>query len=1036
MRILGSSLLLLASIASLPPAASSPAPAPGPPPATLRGRVTDLAGHPLAGVTVRLTEGDAAREATSVKDGSFLLEWPSPGRPLLEASLDGYATVRVDDLVLTAGEVRTVALALRPGILVRGTVRDPEGKPVGGATLAVDLSRQRPATLRPGADDEGALRKGRAEATTAEDGSFALGVLPRADGYLLEVRHPGAAPLALPLDLERRPPQGPLAIVLPRGASIRARVLGPDDRPVEGALARATDLSRPEAAGGVTVEATSDGEGTVRLAPLAAGRWRIEILPPAGLRSWHGPLALKAGQTLDLGVVRSRPGVAVTGRVVSKEDGDPVAGAKVRALRSLNGGSSLERTATSDEEGRFELGGLAEGRYELHSEAKPEFVPLVAEGIEAPAGGLTLELERAATLEGSAIADDGAPLEQLTVVARPVNPRAPSSHAGTPEVVDRESGRFRIEGIAPGRFVVHARARGRLAARSAELDLAAGERREGLVLTLERGGLALSGRVVDRASRAGLSGATVTPLDAPEQATTTASDGSFSIEGLTAGQLRVAAAHPDYASQVLALVASADRTEPVEIPLGPGATVEGSVSAASGAPVAGARIEAVPDGGEFAPRTAVTGADGRYRIEHVPAGSGRVARAGGGSRIDDREEKAALFEDGGALVVDFLLGGRVVGRVTRDGLPIAGVPVTLTDGSFEETEQGHAFGYQAATGWTDPDGRFTLENVRPGRKLAAIATDGQRTLRVVTLADAPEMQLEIALPSRPVTGTTIDARTGAGVSASIRADASDGASDGYSWQVVQSRRADDGSASMLTVGGGDGEETRSGPDGSFRLFVDERRGWSIYAFGDQGNASFDLPPGGPYEELSLVLTRRAVLEVAVAGPGGSPLAQVSGCFHSVDGRGFSTSCSLNELAGETLRFHATADAKGTVWAVAPGYALASADVAGLTEEGDGPANRLELTLVPGTALRLLLPVGSPLRLTGVVRESDGRALLEGLRALELVATESSDTEPAIAVRGLAAGPHRFELSGEEGTPSVVVSGEARLGQVVELAVPR
>lgn len=1031
MRIFRLALPLLASVAAVFPAVSQPAPA------LLAGRVTDLAGNPLAGVTVRVSQGDAAREATSDEEGSFSLACPSPGRALLEASREGYATARLTDLVLSSGGARTVTLALLPGVLVRGTVRDPAGRVVAGATLSVDLSRQRPATLRPTSDDDGALRHGRAEATTGDDGSFLLGVLPRADGYLLEVTHPGAVPVALPLDLERRPPPDSMAIVLPRGATIRATLMGPDDLPVAGALSRATDLSRPEAAGGGAIEAVSDAEGIVRLAPLAAGRWRVEILPPRGLRSWHGPVSVRGGETLDLGIVRSRPGVAVSGRVVSKVDEAPVAGATVRALRSLNGASSLERTARTDDEGRFELAGLAEGRYELRVDAKPEFVPLVEKEVEAPAGGMTLELERAATIEGIVVADDGAPLEQLTVLARPADPRAASASAGTPEIVDRDAGRFRIDGIAPGRVVVLARARGRIAARSTEIDLAAGEAREGLLLTLERGGLALTGRVVDRASRGGLAGATVTPLDAPEQATATATDGSFSIEGLAPGQLRVAAAHPEHASQVLALVASPDRSEPVEIALGLGAMVEGSVTAADGTPVAGARIEARPDDRAFAARTAITGPDGRYRIEHVPAGSGRVARAGGGSRIDDREEKPALFEEGGRLIVDFVLGGRVVGRVTRDGLPVAGVPVTLTAGSFEETEEGHAFGYQAATGWTDPEGRFTIENVRPGRKLAAIATDGQRTLRVVTLADAPEMRADIALPSRLTTGTTIDALTRAGVRASIQAVAAGGAGGDDSWQVVQSMRADDGSWSMLTVGGGDAEEARTGPDGSFRLLVDEGRGWLLWAFGDQGSASLDLPPGGPYEGLRLELTRRALLEVAVVGPGGVALSHVSGCFNFESGGGrFSTNCSSGDGAGATLRFNATADATGTVWAVAPGFAVASADVMGLAEEGDGPGNRLELSLSPGTSVRLLLPAGSPLRLAGVTRESDGRALIEGLRVLELVTIEPSDANTAIVVHGLSPGAYRFELSGTEGTAPVTLRTEAETGRVVEVALPR
>lgn len=139
--------------------------------AILRGRVTDEAGAPLAGVRVRvaipatdmrfvdvrrdLVDGpDVAHrlmETRTDANGAYRLEIPGitgPSKVSLDAMKPGYR--RLVGTLMSGGDLRTVevkpgaeaeaSLKLKPSLYFRGTVVDEQGKPISGTSVAANAS--------------------------------------------------------------------------------------------------------------------------------------------------------------------------------------------------------------------------------------------------------------------------------------------------------------------------------------------------------------------------------------------------------------------------------------------------------------------------------------------------------------------------------------------------------------------------------------------------------------------------------------------------------------------------------------------------------------------------------------------------------------------------------------------------------------------------------------------------------------------------------------------------------------------------------
>jgi hypothetical protein len=165
----------------------------------------------------------------------------------------------------------------------------------------------------------------------------------------------------------------------------------------------------------------------------------------------------------------------VRGRVLDKESGQPIPGARLTLMALLPGAMEARTTtqAETDRDGRYEFAGIAPGEYLLKGTAgemrathlwqwlgskEPEI--LAGQPIPRPfvlaAGDVRdsadLHLIRALAIEGSVVNDAGDPMAAIEVQAR----RIGGGDSGEARVTD-DRGFFRIFRLAPGEYRVCAR---------------------------------------------------------------------------------------------------------------------------------------------------------------------------------------------------------------------------------------------------------------------------------------------------------------------------------------------------------------------------------------------------------------------------------------------------------------------------------------------------------------------------------------------------------------------------------------------------
>ncbi len=332
-------------------------------PASATGRLVvkvtwEVDGQPAVEVGVSIVEftsnGEARVEHRSVTDaaGATARDGLSPGKVgvYLDRANGGLAEVR-------AGETVELAVAIPPGVLVRGLVTDADGRPVAGAGIRLGMGSGEEGHLvaRSGTDGRFALRDVREHATV---GAEAEGHVPSA---LAVVR--GVSAHALDVTL----------VVGTAGAALDGRVLDARAHPVAGAeVLVGPPHGWPPPSGGS--QGFEQGPPPRRVFADEQGAFAVRDLPPGvtplaarheGHSPWLGQCSLQAGITLGQDIVL--PNAAVLAGVVRDGAGQPVPDASV----TCGDYAEMDRLATrSAADGRYELSGLPLGGVTVRASAK------------------------------------------------------------------------------------------------------------------------------------------------------------------------------------------------------------------------------------------------------------------------------------------------------------------------------------------------------------------------------------------------------------------------------------------------------------------------------------------------------------------------------------------------------------------------------------------------------------------------------------------------------------------------------------------
>jgi 5-hydroxyisourate hydrolase-like protein (transthyretin family) len=386
----------------------------------------------------------------------------------VSAEADGYAPWETS-VALT--RPMRLDLRLQPAARLRGQVVErASGRPVPDAEVKLAPA----ATSGPG----------RAASThTAEDGSFAFETVA-AGRYQLSARSGRLLAIGPAVDLIATQTVERVRLAMDPGIAVSGRLRDAAGRGVPG-----IELTLGDA------RATSGADGHFRLDGVLPGQQSLSGAPSAaGWRGFWRTLTVPLEGLADVEVVLAR-GALLTGRVLTAE-GLPAEGVVVSAEQKRWSVGMAESAA----DGSFRIAGLdgaavsVRGWHPALGIARQELAAWGGQSSRA----VELRLTAGASIAGRVAFEDGSPAAAVSVAFS-------GQELGTAynSVSTGDDGSYRVRGLPPGRYTVHARRKGAPSwlSRSTEtpdfriLTLGENEQRAGVDMVLARGGQSLAGTV-------------------------------------------------------------------------------------------------------------------------------------------------------------------------------------------------------------------------------------------------------------------------------------------------------------------------------------------------------------------------------------------------------------------------------------------------------------------------------------------------------------------------------------------------------------
>ncbi|HWO21263.1 MAG TPA: carboxypeptidase-like regulatory domain-containing protein [Kofleriaceae bacterium] len=662
------------------------------------GVVTD-GGDPVPNVAVGLRGEAIGGELETRTDAKGEFHFPElpEGRYQVYAWQGALAARAVRLNRLGSGPFPPVELRLEPAAIVVGRVIDrDEGT---GLVAAVEL--------RPTGDDQ-APRFAR----TGDDGMFRIEGVPHGR-WIADAFAPGyTSPGGVELDAGRGVPE--LALV--RGAAIEGRVLDGQGNPIEGAVVRA---QTGEGEAGQELSAEIDRDRLRRYSGRMAAAAPTSIVQPTDDPSFipRGELGVTVGPIPPI----PPPGAQVARAATI----DPSVAAQVGEPAPLPIDPARQSIWTTGPDGRYRIRGLPKGKTAVlavaagFAEGRSREVVLEASQLVTD---VDIVLSPGTILVGRVTNQHKIPVVGAQVTAQP------ELGAALQAFTDAD-GTYRL-GPVSGKVELAATAFGHdEARRKITLPPAAGrepaEQREDFVLAVADATLA---GLLEDAAGATVAGAQIEVIGGAGlgRGAVAQADGTFSIDMLPEGPLRVRVRHPDYPIVELDATATAGgkTTSRLRLPLG--GAVEGVLlDDHSGEPLGGLVVEAVGPRGVTAEATAET--TGYWKLGPLVPGRWRLAVKTPGYLPLARELDVPSSREPGAVSVrDIRLElrrGALVGGTVRDErgnrLPGAKIIVQAAGGSGPSVE-----------GYTDAQGEFRIRDAPTGEiSVTAIRNDARGSIR-------------------------------------------------------------------------------------------------------------------------------------------------------------------------------------------------------------------------------------------------------------------------------------------------------------------
>jgi protocatechuate 3,4-dioxygenase beta subunit len=462
-------------------------------------------GKPVEGAAVALQMPKSGVDKKAKTDAAGLARFTDlpPGPATLSARHDEYvARTRVEHVV-DLGSAADVALELDPGKSIKGKVTSAdEQRPIGGAFVSV----------------------GKKKVRTDEGGRYVLRGLG-SESHELKTVADGYLPNERTLSLAGSRQEAEADIQLERGAVVRGRVVDEESNAVVGAELKLFQSWGGDQDGYMWLDwsarhfnATTAEDGSFKLAGIQPQPWSqrtLRVRHPKFADAFERGIKVEKKDDEFFFVVTMRKGGSISGRVADDQN-RPIAGARVE-LRPQNvsdwdweGEETVDGETVwvdrnlvvsgTDLDGRFEFGGLSEGRYDVQVHARG-WSSGTKDGLELTKGGrlesVFFTLERGETLRGYVVDPAEKPVAGAQIHV--------GTNNGYAQAVSAADGTFEIPTIPKGPYNVTATATGFATLRLTK-QMPDGDR--GLRVSMKKQGV-YRGVVIDAATKKPIRGAEV-----------------------------------------------------------------------------------------------------------------------------------------------------------------------------------------------------------------------------------------------------------------------------------------------------------------------------------------------------------------------------------------------------------------------------------------------------------------------------------------------------------------------------------------------
>ena len=532
------------------------------------------------------------KPAIEFKDptGVFRVDDLDPGTYTVEVLAERYASVDKADIEVKAEQVTDLGtLTLLSQSMLRGravTARDRA--PVESAAVRI--------VPIAGTDGRDLSAPTSWTATTGADGTFTTPELP-AGTFDLTIEHPQFAPARTRVTFRPDADTPEMLVEMFRGGALTGSVVDAKLLPAAGVRIVATQGTDGESR---IADTASDGQ--YFMDGLTPGTWTVtrQQVRQAGSNASDTKLAaIREGETTTVDF-DEKPRVTVSG-VVIKGDA-PVPNVSIYFVAIDNSVPRDGTSATADGDGRFQVGLLHGGRYQ---------VSVVFPGTSNTGGHsvVTLNIPDQPEVQqnivfstqaiGGRVVDEGRKGVKGALVTAVRQGTVPGDSPRQSTTMTIDDGTFRIEGLDPGSYRVTARAKAFASAEEFPVVVADDQPEPDLVLTLQRGWI-MRGRLLDPQGR-GVPGAlvVVAPNGASESGylpSQTDANGVFRITAPADGPVNVGAISARFAPSVQTDIQQGpdDDSPDVVLHATPGGTLRVRVLRRGGEPAPGVQLAYQP----------------------------------------------------------------------------------------------------------------------------------------------------------------------------------------------------------------------------------------------------------------------------------------------------------------------------------------------------------------------------------------------------------------------------------------------------------